>query len=72
VHDAVSKLIGDGKIEGATVNEKAKGSSFETKPIQVDGAAKNDISLTPPPSGPMTPGGMVPYMGTLDLISVKM
>ncbi|RKP47902.1 S-layer homology domain-containing protein [Cohnella endophytica] len=49
--DAVAKLVGNGKIESATVNEKAKGSSFETKPNQVDGASKNDISLTPPTSG---------------------
>lgn len=51
VLDAVSKLIGEGKIESATVSEKAQGSSFETKPTKIDG----DIPITPPVSGYVPP-----------------
>lgn len=51
VLDAVSKLIGDGKVESATVNEKAKGSTFETKPTTVAG----DNSITPPVNGYVPP-----------------
>lgn len=51
VLDAVSNLIGDGKIESATINERAKGSEFGNKPVNVDGAAKDDIKVTTPAAG---------------------
>ncbi|MWC27697.1 S-layer homology domain-containing protein [Paenibacillus sp. MMS18-CY102] len=55
VLDAVAKLIGEGKVDQATVNDGAKGSSFETKPGQVDGAAKD--SITAPGATVVTGGG---------------
>lgn len=55
VLDAVSKLIGQGKVENATVNDQAKGSSFETKPVQVRGSGKDTIVTAP--STPVAVGG---------------
>ncbi|MBB6637384.1 S-layer homology domain-containing protein [Cohnella thailandensis] len=62
VLDSVAKLIGEGKIENATVNEGAKGSSFETKPNAVDGSGKDTGST---PTGSTSPGGSNPP-GTTD------
>ncbi|EFM10640.1 S-layer domain protein [Paenibacillus curdlanolyticus YK9] len=53
--DAVAKLIGEGKVDQATVNDAAKGSSFETKPGQVDGSAKD--SITTPGTAVVIGGG---------------
>ncbi|MWC27698.1 S-layer homology domain-containing protein [Paenibacillus sp. MMS18-CY102] len=53
--DAVAKLVGEGKVDQATVNDGAKGSSFETKPGQVDGSAKD--SITVPGTTAVTGGG---------------
>lgn len=47
VLDAVTKLIGQGKIDNATINDQGKGSSFETKPGQLEGSGKDNI-VTPP------------------------
>ncbi|MEC0241424.1 S-layer homology domain-containing protein, partial [Paenibacillus dokdonensis] len=43
VLDAVTKLLGAGQIQIAVINEGAKGSSFQTKPSQVEGPAKDSI-----------------------------
>ncbi|MFC4601749.1 S-layer homology domain-containing protein [Cohnella hongkongensis] len=51
VLNAVSKLIGDGKIESATINEKATGSEFANKPATVNGPAKDDIKVSTPNGG---------------------
>ncbi len=48
VLEAVTKMIGEGTVVNATVQEKAKGSSFETKPEHVDGAGNSSA-----------PGGLV-------------
>ncbi|GAK41251.1 hypothetical protein TCA2_3742 [Paenibacillus sp. TCA20] len=52
VLDAITKLLGSGTISKATVNEGAKGSSFQTKPLQIDGSQKDNVVLpaTPPAS----------------------
>ncbi len=51
VLNAVSKLIGDGKIESATINEKATGSEFTNKPAILDGPAKDGIKVSAPTGG---------------------
>ncbi|TVX96636.1 S-layer homology domain-containing protein [Cohnella terricola] len=65
VLDAVSKLIGDGKIENATINEKAKGSEFANQPANVDGDGKDGIKVSKPVNpnpgtGPVTNPGTGP------------
>lgn len=45
VLNAVSKLIGQGQVDKATVNDGAKGSSFETKPSAVDGSGKEQETI---------------------------
>ncbi|OBZ09264.1 hypothetical protein A7975_24450 [Bacillus sp. FJAT-26390] len=55
VLDAVAKLIGQGKVEKAIVNNGAKGSSFETKPSEVSGDGASNT--TPPSSGGAIGGG---------------
>jgi len=44
VLDAVAKLLGQGKIDKATINKGASGSSFETRPSTVSGEASGSIS----------------------------
>ncbi|MCM3786003.1 S-layer homology domain-containing protein, partial [Neobacillus mesonae] len=56
VLDAIAKLLGSGTITKATVNEGAKGSSFATKPGQIDGAQKDSVSL-PVTTPPVSSGG---------------
>lgn len=57
VLDSVAKLIGEGRIEKAVVNDGAKGSEFDKQPEKVEGAGAAP-SPTPPPvvvnPGPIT------------------
>ncbi|MFD2703183.1 S-layer homology domain-containing protein [Paenibacillus shunpengii] len=55
VLDAITKLLGSGTISKATVNEGAERSSFQTKPIQIDGSQKDNVIL--PAIPPATSGG---------------
>ncbi|WDH98279.1 S-layer homology domain-containing protein [Paenibacillus urinalis] len=50
--NAITKLLGSGTISKATVNEGAEGSSFQTKPSQMDGSQKDSVTLpaSPPPA----------------------
>lgn len=60
VLDAVTKVTGQGLLLSATVNDGAKGSSFEKKPDQVEGSQKDSISLPTPTVTPpvvVAPGG---------------
>nr|WP_249436048.1 S-layer homology domain-containing protein [Paenibacillus sp. Marseille-Q4541] len=53
VLDAITKLLGSGTINKAIVNEGAAGSSFESKPGQLEGAQKDNVTVpvAPPVSG---------------------
>ncbi|WP_171646101.1 S-layer homology domain-containing protein [Paenibacillus phytorum] len=51
VLNAVVKVLGDGKIEKATINDGANGSEFENKPTVVDGVQKDSIKETKPVFG---------------------
>lgn len=44
--DALIKVIGSGQVENAVLNEGAKGSSFERKPITTDGSQKDSLIIT--------------------------
>jgi hypothetical protein len=46
--DALTKVTGQGQLLSVTVNDGAKGSSFEKKPDQVDGSQKDSISMPTP------------------------
>ncbi|MBH5320508.1 S-layer homology domain-containing protein [Paenibacillus sp. GSMTC-2017] len=50
VLDAVTDLLGGGKIENAVINKDASGSEFETKPSKVDGAGAVTPTSTPTPT----------------------
>lgn len=54
VLDAVVKLLGQGKIKSATVNEGAKGTTFEKQPEKMEGAG---ASATPLSAGGGSSGG---------------
>lgn len=60
VLNAVAKLLGQGTIGKATVNDGAKGSTFEKKPESLAGNAANEISITQPTPPGQTSGGTVP------------
>lgn len=58
--DAVTKVTGQGQILSATLNDGAKGSTFEKKPDQVEGSQKDSISFPTPTVTPpevVAPGG---------------
>ncbi|GIO62883.1 S-layer homology domain-containing protein [Paenibacillus cineris] len=48
--DAVAKLLGSGQIQTATINDGAKGSTFQTKPNQTEGSQKDSIQVSTPAS----------------------
>lgn len=50
VLDAVAKLLGSGQIQTATINDGAKGSTFQTKPNQTEGSQKDSIQVSTPAS----------------------
>ncbi|OMF50172.1 hypothetical protein BK138_28220 [Paenibacillus rhizosphaerae] len=50
VLDAVAKLLGSGQIQTATINDGAKGSTFQTKPNQTEGSQKDSIQVNTPAS----------------------
>ncbi|WP_145028131.1 immunoglobulin-like domain-containing protein [Paenibacillus sp. Y412MC10] len=50
VLDAVAKLLGSGQIQTATINDGAKGSTFQTKPNQTEGSQKDSIQVSIPAS----------------------
>lgn len=70
VLDSAAKITGQGTVTNATVNEGAKGSSFETKPVNTDGQAKDTVVVQPAPSSSSgavsggTTGGDTPSGGT--------
>ncbi|MDR0270447.1 glycosyl hydrolase family 18 protein [Paenibacillus sp.] len=51
-----TKVQGSGKIQKATINEGAKGSSFQTAPLSVDGPQAGSIGSGSPGSGSAGPG----------------
>lgn len=53
VLDTVTKLLGEGKVEDAVVNKGAEGSSFETKPVSVDGEGAPAPTPAPAPAPPV-------------------
>jgi hypothetical protein len=55
VLDAAASLVGQGKVENATVNKGAEGTSFETKPDKTEGSGAT--SPTPTPVPPVSGGG---------------
>ncbi|SDW83575.1 S-layer homology domain-containing protein [Paenibacillus sp. PDC88] len=54
---AMTQLLGSGTISKATLNEGAQGSSFETKPSQLDGVQKDNVILPPSTTPPVSSGG---------------
>lgn len=63
--DAVTQVVGEGKVDKATVNGGAKGSEFANPPASVDGTAKDDIVVAPPAqTGGVIIGGGGPGGGT--------
>ncbi|MBP1990139.1 DUF4838 domain-containing protein [Paenibacillus eucommiae] len=62
--DAIAKVTGLGVIEKATLSEKAKGTTFETKPLLLEGPADESQGQTDPITGTPVPGGGVIDGGT--------
>ncbi len=63
VLDAAASLVGQGKVENATVNKGAEGSSFETKPNKTEGTGATSPTPAPvvvPPVSGGGGGGVVP------------
>ncbi|WP_339316255.1 S-layer homology domain-containing protein [Paenibacillus sp. FSL R10-2734] len=50
--DALTKVIGQGQLLSVTVNDRAKGSSFEKKPDLVEGSQKDSITMPTPTVAP--------------------
>jgi len=57
VLNAQTKVLGPGKIQKATLNEGAKGSSFQTAPLSVDGPQAGSIPTGAPGSSGNSSGG---------------
>ncbi|GIO32569.1 MULTISPECIES: glycosyl hydrolase family 18 protein [Paenibacillus] len=51
VLNAATKVVGTGKIQKATINDGAKGSSFQTAPLSVDGPQAGSVSAGASGSG---------------------
>ncbi|MBD0380176.1 S-layer homology domain-containing protein, partial [Paenibacillus sedimenti] len=51
VLDAIAKVLGDGKVEKATVNDGAKGTTFDKKPDTLDGSQKDSTNVNTPTTG---------------------
>ncbi|MNI38475.1 hypothetical protein D3C73_926170 [compost metagenome] len=56
VLDAFAKVTGTGLIETVVLNAGAKGSTFENKPITVEGPQKDSLILTAPVATPSPAG----------------
>ncbi len=58
VLDIVAQILGEGQVKDAVINEKAAGTTFETKPEQTTGSAKDTVKVNPPststPTSPST------------------
>lgn len=50
VLNTLTKVLGSGKIQKATINEGAKGSSFQTAPLSVDGPQAGSVTTGTPGS----------------------
>ncbi|CAH1059162.1 S-layer homology domain-containing protein [Paenibacillus pseudetheri] len=50
--DALTKVTGQGQLLSVTVNDGAKGSSFERKPDLLEGSQKDSISMPTPTATP--------------------
>lgn len=59
VLDAVTELLGEGKVETAVINKGAENSNFETKPTQVEGEGAVAPTPTIPPAPPIVNPGPV-------------
>jgi hypothetical protein len=61
--DAIAKVLGLGVIEKATLNQKAKGTTFETRPLQLDDQSGGSLGQTgqtsPPTNTPETIASIV-------------
>ncbi|NOU74952.1 hypothetical protein GC098_26785, partial [Paenibacillus sp. LMG 31458] len=57
VLDAIVKVLGDGKVEKATINDGAKGSSFNKKPDTIDGPQKDGTTVNNPSTSTGGGGG---------------
>lgn len=55
VLDSVAELLGQGKVQQATVNKGAEGSNFETKPNAIEGEGASAATPAPTP-GVINPG----------------